>query len=192
MSTAPPKIEAKAAKGDSDSGGKVNPVTMDGEAYADALLKQYRQGLADAAKFRADYQVPTDNPPPGPVKPGFGGKAEGDGESEGDAAPKKGDADAGADGGFKNQPGNPGGGFAPMTAKASKDQVGRTNKSAEKDAVRDDLISRVRNPTLYAFERDPAMKEIFTAAITHKDAPSELRGKFQAKGEFKGNQGGAP
>jgi len=78
-----------------------------------------------------------------------------------------------------------------VEAKASKDQVARTDKRGETTAsAKDSLMARVRSPTMTAFESDPVLKEIFTAAITHHGAPAELRGKFLAKGEFRGNTTG--
>ncbi len=66
-------------------------------------------------------------------------------------------------------------------AKASKDQVATTNKTGTKSvaqSAKDDLIARVTRPTEYAFRNDPAMIEIFKAAVQDPKAPSEVKSKL--------------
>ena len=65
-------------------------------------------------------------------------------------------------------------------ATASKtDQVGVVSNVAATKTATNDLIDRVTQPTKYALEMKPWMKEIFKAAAEHPSTPPEIRNKYK-------------
>ncbi|HKT22505.1 MAG TPA: DUF6582 domain-containing protein [Nitrososphaerales archaeon] len=147
----------KKAEGESEADAKVYSKS-EADAIAEQRMADYKRGLADASKFRAD--------------------------AEGDAEGRK-HADADAEGEGKSEADAEGGhGFAPSRADAqATDQATRIPITTAPPGVsRDVLLAKVLTPTAYMAKNEPWIKEVFVAAANHPRAPAET--KRAVKGLF--------
>ena len=65
------------------------------------------------------------------------------------------------------------------TASAKTDQIGVVNVQTVKASEKNDLIDRVTQPTKYALDMKPWVKEIFKAAANHPSTPMDIRNKYK-------------